>query len=808
MGKSRTHDALLSTTLFLVSLAINTIFLLTVPLRLGWDAARLGLYAHDLLQENLLPFYVHHQYAPHPFIIYVQALVIAVFGYSAAALRSVTVVGLALAAPAIYWASRWLFEDKGAVFARRAGLIAALGFALSTFSAAYSRHGIEPALLPVVELMAVAFLWRGFRRGRWTDFVLAGFLVGVSQYVYIVARFLPVALVVATIGAAIANRQLLAHWRGLIWAAASSSLVALPLWILYVVYPFSFTARVTNPIEPSGGQFIFELPDPVTVVAAKLANLLLAMSWHWDNWYNPQSFNSLLTPVLFAGLVVGVAVALFQRRDGLVFGILMMVMMLLPDLLTYEKREISAIDANRLFPGIPFIFIIAGLGTATIWAAIESRRRFPNWAGYIVPALVLVFGLLQQWDYLSHVRPQILAQHGLGTKYSQIARYVGDNLDRPILLPSDEYRHAPLAFLLAEHFPHRQGGGQEKLQQGENVTAILLNPDRSIEDGFPDEWVLLYDKTAYFLLPIPDSIEPLEGGEEEILVGNGDVVAKAIAARWQGEPPTYIPLEAHFANNINLVGYQSSVFELGSPLRVSLFWQPVQEIARDVEIFVQLYDLARQKATVQDLVWPLNGVFRVRAWHPGQIMPLSLHLQIPDELPPGPYQLNVAVNDLLTRNRIPLLSGGDSLPLTTFKVPLPVDHRVPEHRTELNFGNIIAFDGYTFSPTSDGLKITLFWRATDSPQFDYTSFVHIVDSDDRIVSQMDAQPLNGQYPTSIWSAGDVIVDEHILSPISQGEYRVYVGWYRHRGEGWERLPIVSEGTSSTDRALLGTISLP
>ena len=200
--------------------------------------------------------------------------------------------------------------------------------------------------------------------------------------------------------------------------------------------------------------------------------------------------------------------------------------MLLPDLLTYEKREISVIGANRLFPGIPFIFIMAGLGSATVWAAIESRRRLPSWAGYIVPALVLAFGLLQQWDFMSHVRPQILAQYGLGTKVSQIARFIGDNLDRPILLPADEYRHAPLAFLLAEHFPHRQGGGQETLQQGENVTAILLNPDRSNEDGFPDEWVLLSEKTAYFLPPIRDSIEPLEGEEEEIAVGNGVVAAR------------------------------------------------------------------------------------------------------------------------------------------------------------------------------------------------------------------------------------------------------------------------------------------
>ena len=594
----------------------------------------------------------------------------------------------------------------------------------------------------------------------------------------------------------------------LIWAAASAALVALPQWIMFVAHPYTFTARVSNPVGPGGGNFIFELPDPVAVFIAKLANLLLAIFWYWDTWFNPHSYNSLLALVLFAGLVVGVAAAVCQREEGLVFGILMMAMMLLPVLLTYDRRDFSAIGSNRLLPGIPFIFITAGLRSATIWAARESIRRLPNWTGCLLPASVLVFGLLRQWDYASQVRPQILAHYGLGTTATQIAMYVGKNLDRPILLPADEYRHAPLAFLLAEHFPHRQGGGQETLQQGENVTAILLNSDRSQEYGFPDEWVLLKDRTAYFLPPMTDSIESLEGEEEEIFSGNNSLAAKAVAARWQGEPPTYIPLEAHFSNNLSLVGYQSSDFKSGSSLRVSLFWQPAQEIERDVEIYAQLYDRARQKSIVQNLVWPLNGVFRVRAWHPGQIMPLSLHLQIPDDLPPGRYQLNVAVYDLLARNRIPLLTGGDSLPLTTFKVPLPVDHREPEHRTELNFGNSIAFDGYTFSPTSDGLKITLFWRATDSPQFDYTSLVHIVDSDDRIVSQMDAQPLYGHYPTSIWSPGEVIVDERILSPIPRGEYRVYVGWYRHRGEGWERLPIVSEGPSSTDRALLGTISLP
>ena len=172
-------------------------------------------------------------------------------------LRGVTIVGGALATPAIYWASRWLFEDQGTAFARRAGLIAALGLALSTFFASYSRWGTEVALLPVVELMAVAFLWRGFRRGRWVDFVLAGLFVGISQYVYIVARFFPVALAVASVGAILANPKLLARWRGLILAATSAALVALPQWILFVTHPYTFIARTSNPIGPAGGAICF-----------------------------------------------------------------------------------------------------------------------------------------------------------------------------------------------------------------------------------------------------------------------------------------------------------------------------------------------------------------------------------------------------------------------------------------------------------------------------------------------------------------------------------------------------------------------
>ena len=102
-----------------------------------------------------------------------------------------------------------------------------------------------------------------------------------------------------------------------------------------------------------------------------------------------------------------------------------MVMMLVPDLLTYDGITPKA---NRLVPALPFIFIMAGTGGAAIWAWIESRRRLPNWAGYSVLLLVLSSGLLRQWDYATRVK-QVLAMDGLERKFHLTdiaeAEYIG-----------------------------------------------------------------------------------------------------------------------------------------------------------------------------------------------------------------------------------------------------------------------------------------------------------------------------------------------------------------------------------------------
>ena len=63
-------------------------------------------------------------------------------------------------------------------------------------------------------------------------------------------------------------------------------------------------------------------------------------------------------------------------------------------------------------------------------------------------------------------------------------------------------------------------------------------------------------------------------------------------------------------------------------------------------------------------------------------------------------------------------------------------------------------------PAGAAGPLTLFWQATGPIATDYTVFVHALDRRDRRWGQDDRRPNQGGYPTTVWSAGDVIIDQY------------------------------------------------
>ncbi|MFN2241204.1 MAG: hypothetical protein ACK2U2_02870, partial [Anaerolineae bacterium] len=156
--------------------------------------------------------------------------------------------------------------------------------------------------------------------------------------------------------------------------------------------------------------------------------------------------------------------------------------------------------------------------------------------------------------------------------------------------------------------------------------------------------------------------------------------------------------------------------------------------------------------------------------------------------------------------RIPLVDSEGFATVATLKMPLPDSDAVPARSIDARFGSAIDLAGYTLSPVASGLEVTLFWHASSVPQSNYTIFIHLVDATDQIVAQSDAQPLDGQYPTSIWSAGETVVDQRVI-PVPAGHYQVYVGLYEWQTQ--ERLPVLSDGSQVLeDRLLLDSVVVP
>jgi hypothetical protein len=126
------------------------------------------------------------------------------------------------------------------------------------------------------------------------------------------------------------------------------------------------------------------------------------------------------------------------------------------------------------------------------------------------------------------------------------------------------------------------------------------------------------------------------------------------------------------------------------------------------------------------------------------------------------------------------------------------------HAVGASFDNQIELLGYDAMLEDGEVAITLHWRSIQVPGADYTVFLHLLDSEDQVVSQHDSPPQGGAYPTSTWDAGEVVVDGHVLplpQDLTPGLYSLRVGLYLPASG--ERLPVADGG----DSVKLGSVRL-
>jgi hypothetical protein len=668
-----------------------------------------------------------------------------------------------------------------------------LALAVSYWHLSVSRLGQRPLLVP---MLAVPFFWfflKGWRGGGKKWFLLAGLVLGLEGYTYSAARLLPVILLLALLPEFFWGRAEREHAIGLALFLLAALLAYAPMGWYLVTHPAQFTAR-------AGSVMVWNFLDTPGEVALEIGrNTLRALGFFgWAGSPNPifgLPDQPGLSPFLAPFLIVGLAGALYNWRS--LFHRLVAIWWLVGLLPT-----IVAIEAPhpwRMIVALPPTAILIALAPFFLAQLLPRFTLHPS-PFIIHHSLFIILILTLPGTYHAYfvAWEKLPAMRGI-YDYSAIAIrdeiLTDDKYGWPIYLPLNRFNDSPLLFYLSGHFER-----QAALSVPPEVTgALVIAPEQNRRDTV---WVRLQRGQATILPPLtPDGqqlIQAVLADTAPIPAAGGGVAARF--AVLETDPAYFIQqptqeLAGDFGP-VQLVGAAyAPTIDPAAPLPVTLFWRANRPMTTEYEVLVRLVDDGLRAWGNGD-GRPNDWAYPTSFWRPGldEIAAQHTITFTADAPPPGRYRLAVSLFDAEVGRRLTLAGGGDTFYVGPLKVPLPPAALPLElRRQSATFIEVQAqaqtarpvarLLGFTLSP--DAGRLTLYWEALGVPQADYTVFVHLLDEAGQLVAGSDAPP---GYPTSIWSPGEIIPDEHTMpTPLPPGPYRLAIGLY-HQPSG-ERLTL-------------------
>lgn len=249
-------------------------------------------------------------------------------------------------------------------------------------------------------------------------------------------------------------------------------------------------------------------------------------------------------------------------------------------------------------------------------------------------------------------------------------------------------------------------------------------------------------------------------------------------------------------------------------VEVVLYWTDIDPVDKDYLSVVHLLGRDFQSVGYVNR-YPAWGMVPTSRWQPGDIWRDEYHVFVsPNAQAPSKLRIKAGLYDPDSKRDV-VAYGPDSNPIPLLvigeaKLAPPMNAEfVPAYPLEVALEGGITFLGYDLEAGAiqpgDSVLLSLYWLANETQSKDWSVFVHLTDDDSQI-SGADSPPLSGDYPTSLWTANETIVDEHSLqipATIQPGNYQIVLGLYepstltrmgRLDGVGDTiSLPIVVEG---------------
>ncbi len=187
--------------------------------------------------------------------------------------------------------------------------------------------------------------------------------------------------------------------------------------------------------------------------------------------------------------------------------------------------------------------------------------------------------------------------------------------------------------------------------------------------------------------------------------------------------------------------------------------------------------LAENGRSAQQICEPLTPSWPTQNWGANEVVKSSHDLNISPYLPTGTYSLTLSLADA-ENGRV----AGQSASIGTISVtaqPREFANPEPENKTAISWNDQVRLPGFDLVQEESTLALTVYWQALQRMDTDYTVFVHLLDEQGNIVAQDDALPRRSTYPTSWWEASEIVADTILLNltAVPPGEYVLAIGLY-------------------------------
>lgn len=268
-------------------------------------------------------------------------------------------------------------------------------------------------------------------------------------------------------------------------------------------------------------------------------------------------------------------------------------------------------------------------------------------------------------------------------------------------------------------------------------------------------------------------------------------------------PRTIRDVNLNYEDQLFLLGYElsSDHVKAGESVTLKLYWLSQQKIDLNYTISIRVY--GRDQTQIGGIDTYLDSGQRATQFLiPGSVVrdEYVLHLDKAAVVPTA-AEIRVAIYSATQSRYLRVIdTRGQNLENTPIVarlavVPSQIEQSAPQVKADFNLGNKVQLVGYTLSsnelvPNGKWL-ITLYWRSIAPLSEDYTVFVHLLDDKGVKIAQVDEQPVNNYYPTSLWQTQDTIRDTHTIilpADLPPGNYTLSIGLYLL--SSGQRLPII------------------